>query len=110
MSTRIVTVAGGLLAGGLLAVTAATPALAVCDAYSEGCVEPPAVRGEVLTRTPAGPQVLSRPVVPADTARSGSGPAALPFTGGELVLVSALGAAAVAGGVGLVVAGRRRNA
>jgi hypothetical protein len=38
-----------------------------------------------------------------------AGPSTLPFTGGELVLLTALGAGAVAGGTALVVAGRRRK-
>ena len=38
----------------------------------------------------------------------GSGPSTLPFTGGEVLLVSLVGAGAVAAGTALVVAGRRR--
>ncbi|HWH30993.1 MAG TPA: hypothetical protein VNU26_18910 [Mycobacteriales bacterium] len=47
-----------------------------------------------------------------DTSVSDTGstrPGALPFTGGELVLISAAGAAAVAAGTALVVGGRRRS-
>lgn len=36
-------------------------------------------------------------------------PSTLPFTGGEIVLISAAGAAAVAAGTALVVGGRRRS-
>ena len=35
--------------------------------------------------------------------------ATLPFTGGELVLLTAVGAGALAGGIALVAAGRRRK-
>lgn len=90
----------GLAASGLLLVLSAGPALAACDAYSGSCVKPPVVRSE--TRTPE-PTVQGRAVVDTPT------PAQLPFTGGELVLVSTLGAAALAGGTALVVAGRKRR-
>lgn len=43
-------------------------------------------------------------VTPTDT------PTTLPFTGGELVLLTAAGAGALAGGTALVLAGRRRQA
>lgn len=43
------------------------------------------------------------------SARVGSGPSTLPFTGGEVVLVAAAGAAAVAAGAALVAGGRRRS-
>lgn len=103
MHVRPATLAGGMLLGGVLVVSGAAPALAVCDAYSGSCVEPTKVLPTTL-EAPAT-DVRSRAVV--DT---GASPSTLPFTGGELVLVSALGAAAVAGGTALVVAGRRRNA
>ena len=47
-----------------------------------------------------------------ETAVSDTGatrPSALPFTGGEIVLISAAGAAAVAAGTAMVVGGRRRS-
>lgn len=94
--------AGGLLAlSAALSVAAAGPAAAVCDAYSGLCPEPPAV---LPTTVPSAPAVLGRTTPPTE------GPTTLPFTGGELVLVSAAGLAAVGGGAALVLAGRRRKA
>lgn len=96
-------VAGGLLAlTAALGVAGAAPAAAqeACDAYSGGCTEPPRVLPTTVTRGSAGTAV-------SPTAET---PSTLPFTGGEVVLLSALGAAAVAGGTALVVAGRRRSA
>lgn len=116
MSLRLPTMAGSLVLGAA-AIALASPALAVCDAYSGTCTEPTEVLNETLT-TPsdvgaavagegAGAGGLGRTQVTTPAAVT---PATLPFTGGELVLVSTLGLAAVAGGVGLVVAGRRRAA
>lgn len=113
MSLRLPTMAGSLVLGAA-AIALASPALAVCDAYSGTCTEPTEVLNETLT-TPsdvgaavagAGAGGLGRTQVTTPAVM----PATLPFTGGELVLVSTLGLAAVAGGVGLVVAGRRRAA
>jgi hypothetical protein len=58
------------------------------------------VLGEHLTRTAPGAQVLG-----SSTTRATS----LPFTGTEIGLMSAAGAAAIGGGVALTVAGRRRR-
>lgn len=105
MPVRPAATVGSLLAGGLLALVTAAPVAAqtACDAYSGGCVQPPAVLPETQTRVqPAVRSTVSTPATPAT-------PATLPFTGGEIVLVSAAGAAAVAGGVALLVAGRRRG-
>lgn len=46
----------------------------------------------------------------AGTATTPETPATLPFTGGELVLMTAAGLGALAGGTALVVAGRRKAA
>lgn len=78
-----------------LSVLGAAPALAACDAYSGRCVQDTsAERTADRSRTQTSVQA----------------PATLPFTGGELVLLTATGAAALAGGTALVVAGRRRSA
>lgn len=130
--------AGTLAVGAALALSLAAPASAqeVCDAYSGTCTEPPAVlptsdtretpdqggTGTDRTRTGSGTDTNGTGSG-TDTNGSGTGsvsnarpavqpagtPTTLPFTGGELVLFSALGAGAVAGGAALVVAGRRRS-
>ena len=105
MNVRSAVALGGLTFAGLVAV--AGPAAAVCDAYSGTCTEPPAVLDQEFTpaaQTPAITTTQTRASV-TPTAQT---PATLPFTGGELVLVSAVGIGALAGGTALVVAGRRR--
>lgn len=108
MNVRSAVALGGLTFAGLVAV--AGPAAAVCDAYSGTCTEPPAVLDQEFTPAAETPttttttttQTRASVTPPAET------PATLPFTGGELVLVSAVGIGALAGGTALVVAGRRR--
>lgn len=95
-----------LTAAGLLAL--AGPAAAVCDAYSGTCTEPPRVLNETVT-PPAQPPA-SDTAVRGSRVPSAATPTTLPFTGGELVLVSTLGLGALVGGTALVVAGRRRAA
>lgn len=97
--------AGTVVAVSALAVLAPiVPASAqVCDAYSGTCATPPtSVLPETLTRG-------SAQVHPAQVS-SGAAPTTLPFTGGELVLLSTAGAGALAAGTVLVMAGRRRKA
>ena len=53
------------------------------------------------------PTVVERGPEVSDT--GATRPSALPFTGGEIVLISAAGAAAVAAGTAMVVGGRRRS-
>ena len=91
-------IASGVVVGafGLVLATSA-PALAACDAYSGNCTTPPA------TKSPDGDGG-------GDSSTSTKKPSTLPFTGGELVLLSAIGAGALAGGTDLVIAGRRRSA
>ena len=97
MSVRLAVGAAALSFVGLTA----SPALAVvCDPYSQECVEPSNQGSGV------GAQQVGTPAA----VRSDTSPATLPFTGGELVLLSTVGAAALAGGVALTVAGRRRSA
>jgi hypothetical protein len=114
-----------LLGGSALALSLASPAAAVCDAYSGGCPSTPpgAGGGDVdLGGTDQNPATGG-----TDTAGSTGGtntggtaqnpgaggtaqnPSTLPFTGGELVLLTGLGLGAVAGGTALVVAGRRKS-
>lgn len=93
MNVRQLTASGVLLGATALTLGLSTPAYAVCDAYSGNCpTAPPAGAG-------AAPSTVTT-----------QNPATLPFTGGELVLLSAVGAAALAGGTALVVAGRRKSA
>lgn len=99
MRSRTATAAVLLAVSGAVGVIGAAPAAAVCDAYSGSCTEPPSVLPSVLTSTPAT-------AVRSSTTRT---PSSLPFTGGELVLVSVAGVAAVGGGIALVAAGRRRS-
>lgn len=99
-----------LRAGTVLAVSALAvlgpivPASAqVCDAYSGTCATPPtSVLPETLTRG-------SAQVHPGVQANSGTAPTTLPFTGGQLVLLSTAGAGALAAGTVMVMAGRRRK-
>ena len=91
--TRHSVVAAALLAAGV-AIAPATTALAAgtttCDAYSHQCTT---VEGKKIVKPPA--------VAPQH--------ATLPFTGAEILGMSAAGAAALGGGMVLVVAGRRRR-
>jgi hypothetical protein len=92
--TRLNVVAAALLAAGI-AVAPATTALAAgtttCDAYSHKCTT---VEGKKIAKPPTS-------VLPQQDQ--------LPFTGAEILGMSAAGAAALGGGVVLVVAGRRRR-
>ena len=128
MHLRKLTLAGALACGLGFGVFASTPALAVCDAYSGNCTPPGTDIGgdtEQPGRGPApdvvtppdvvappekgaggGTKTAGRGVSPASTTTSQ--PTTLPFTGGEIALLTVLGAGALAGGTALVVAGRRR--
>jgi hypothetical protein len=88
--------AGVLAAGAVLVVGGAAPALAQCDAYSQNCPTPPP--SDKLP-TPSG-----------GASTSSDGPDQLPFSGGEITLMTAIGVGALGGGTALVVAGRRRKA
>jgi hypothetical protein len=90
ISLAVATAAAG---GALLAPTAAfaTAATVHCDAYSKKCTH---VKGHKITRPPT--------VVKADRST-------LPFTGGEIILMTTVGAAALGAGATFVVAGRRRR-
>lgn len=97
MHVRPAAAAGVLLATSWLVLGVATPALAVCDAYSGNCVDEPTGGGGGTTTDGdgGGGVTVDRPAI-------------LPLTGGELVLLTAVGVGALAGGTALVVAGRRK--
>jgi hypothetical protein len=93
-SPKSYAVAAALVASGtLLAPTAALAAGAPkhCDAYSKHCTN---VKGHKITRPPT--------VVEGEHAT-------LPFTGGELVLMTTVGAGALGAGAAFAIAGRRRR-
>lgn len=100
---RTARVATGAIVLGVVTFAGAPAAVAAdvvaCDSYGRTC---PAVLGEQMNRgsNTTGGAVSGRTSTP-DT---------LPFTGGDIVLLSLLGAGTLAGGAALVVAGRRRTA
>jgi len=110
MRARLIPAIGTLVVGAwLVAVPAASPAFAApCDAYSGACPSTPA--GDGGGGGGGGAPAGGGGSVPAGGANdASSGRGELPFTGGELVLMTLVGAGAVAGGTALVVAGRRRR-
>lgn len=87
-------VAAALLATGIAAAPATSAFAAgttTCDAYSHKCTT---VEGKKITQPPTS-------VLPQQDQ--------LPFTGAEILGMSAAGALAIGGGAVLVVAGRRRR-
>jgi hypothetical protein len=93
----------------LFAAAPAANAEQICDPYTGVCTGGAAnpVQGNTTGRGTA-PVVIQNHETPANpTGTAGGG--ALPFTGGEFVLMSLVGAAAVAGGSILVASGRRRS-
>lgn len=84
------------LTGGILAGTVAAPLVAAhadtCDAYSTQCPGTD-VKGVKHTRPDVSPTSNSR----------------LPFTGGEIALLTVTGVGALGAGAVLVTAGRRRR-
>ena len=110
MSLRRTATAATVVAASWVALGLSSPALAVCDAYSGGCPSPTSspIRGG-----DGGAGTGTDTDGDSDPGGSGAGttsnPSTLPFTGGELVLMTAIGAGALAGGTALVVAGRRRS-
>ena len=93
-TTRLTIVIAAVGGGVLLGVPSALAESPPC-AYPFDCPAPPG--GGTTTSVGGG--------------STGAGAAdVLPFTGGELVLLSATGAGALAAGAALVVAGRRRTA
>ena len=121
MSLRRLAATGVLATSGLLVLGGAAPALAVCDAYSQGCPSVPPTGGGSGVDVGgqdggAGTGGGSTGGGSTDAGSGGAGgggtaesPSTLPFTGGELVLLTAVGVGALAGGTALVVAGRRKS-
>lgn len=119
MSVRLVVTGVALAAASL----GAAPALAQesCDTYSGECVpttceQDPELssRNETIrtsTRDAQGNVVETTRVIRGcnETVSSRVIPSTLPFTGGELVTLTAVGLGTLAGGTALVVAGRRRR-
>jgi hypothetical protein len=107
-TVRLASGAAVLSFASVAAAPAAVAQTVDCAVYPDRCVQ-----SDVVVDRP--------PVVVADTdtdtgngtvsERSSTSPSAtsLPFTGGEVVLLSVLGAGALAAGTALVVAGRRRS-
>lgn len=116
MSLRRTVTTATVVAASWVALGASSPALAVCDAYSGGCPSPTPISGGdggagTGTDTGAGSDTTDDQGGAGTGAGTGgtlSNPSTLPFTGGELVLLTVLGAGTLAGGTALVVAGRRR--
>lgn len=104
-------VAGPALVGiSLLTAPAAMAQTVDCAVYPDRCE----VNDVVIDRNPVTPPGNPTDDTSRDTTRVESTvnartqPETLPFTGGEVVTLTLLGAGAVAGGAALVVAGRRR--
>jgi LPXTG-motif cell wall-anchored protein len=83
---------GTIVAGSLMGTGVAFAAPSTCEAYSTEC--PP----EVL------PTTISKPPVQVE-----GNSTTLPFTGGEVALMSIAGIGAIGAGTAFVVAGRRRK-
>ena len=91
--SRKTIVASAVLAAGIIgapATSAFAAGTTTCDAYSHKCTT---VEGKKIQKPPA--------VAPQE--------ATLPFTGAEILGMSAAGLLALGGGTALVVAGRRRR-
>jgi hypothetical protein len=87
-------------AAGVLLVAGAPLALAQTADYTGTEDTDTGVLSGVTTRTP----VTSSTTV----SNARTSPTTLPFTGGEVILIAAAGAAAVAAGAGMIASGRRR--
>ena len=101
--TRFTLVAAVVGGGALLGAPAALAQTAPC-AYPFDC---PAAGGG--STTPAVGGGTGTPSAGGGSSTAGAA-AVLPFTGGEIVLLTATGAGALAAGSALLVAGRRRSA
>lgn len=116
MHVRRLAATGLLVASCGLATAAASPALAVCDAYSTTCATgaptpPPNNGGGGEVELPKDPQANRNGGGGSSVTSGGAGNGrTLPFTGGELVLLTSIGGAALVGGTALVLAGRRKSA
>lgn len=127
MTVRTYAATALLASGSWLAIGLSTPAFAVCDAYSGGCpTTPPSdiggetenpgsgggseTGGDTENPTTGGGTAGGGTTAGGTTGGTATSPSTLPFTGGELVLMTAIGAGALAGGTALVLAGRRKAA
>lgn len=133
MQVRKLAVTSAVAFASFTALGLSTPAYALCDAYSGGCPSTPPAGGGGTDIDGGGDSPATgnegagtggdSPTSDNDNAGSGAAPggtsgtgptgtatspSTLPFTGGELVLMTAAGLGALAGGTALVVAGRRR--
>ena len=97
---------------GTVTQTTVTPTSAADETKTGSSTGGATVLGESLSRgtTSAGSVSSGAKVLGEKMSRSTPGLAALPFTGSEAGLLTALGLAALGGGAALTVAGRRRRA
>ncbi len=100
-TARLATGAVVLGVVGFAGVPAASAQEVACEAYARTCTPIGGVQDEQVNQG-AGNQG-------AGTVSGRTTPNTLPFTGGDIVLLSLLGAGTLAGGTALVVAGRRRT-
>jgi hypothetical protein len=101
-TARLATLTASAGAALLLAASVALAQESVVDTYS-GVIPIQLDRDETA---PVEPTAVKSTGVES---QSVSSPTTLPFTGGEVVLLTGLGAGALAAGAALVVAGRRRS-
>ena len=112
--TRFTLVAAAVGGGALLGAPAALAQTAQC-AYPFDCPATgggsttPAVGGDKTPTGSTGGAGTGTPSAGGGSSTTGAA-AVLPFTGGEIVLLTATGAGALAAGSALLVAGRRRSA
>ncbi|MDX6287573.1 MAG: hypothetical protein QOG53_3058 [Frankiales bacterium] len=94
--TATAILSGTIVAGSLIGTGAAfADDPNTCDAYSTSC--PPSVLPTVITKTNTPPVQVE------------GNSSTLPFTGGEVALMSIAGIGAIGAGTAFVVAGRRRK-
>ncbi|MBW3638397.1 MAG: hypothetical protein KY451_00870 [Actinobacteria bacterium] len=116
-TARLATGAFVLGVVGFTGAPAASAQQVACDAYGQTC---PAIPGEGVLGTQFNQGAGNQGAGTQRTGAQGAGtqggavsgrttPNTLPFTGGEVVLLSLLGVGTLAGGAALVVAGRRRT-
>lgn len=111
MNLRPIIASGVVAASCCFVAGTAGPAAAVCDAYSGVCPTEAPPKGDGSTDKPAPAVKPATAVNPARVTKpAASQPDTLPVTGGELVLLTAVGVGVLAGGAALVVAGRRKKA
>ena len=107
-TARLATGAFVLGVVGFVGAPAASAQAVVCDAYPQTCPVVPGVLGTQFNQG-TGNQTGNQGGTSGGAVSNRSTPNALPFTGGDVVLLSLLGAGTLFGGAALVVAGRRRT-